>query len=129
MNIVHFFGLSKIETCSTFVLCKLNILDTRGAVKVGPSNFGITKRGTFSTNALSRFASVVLDGAPGPPRLMRHILRYPCISVVPEATHKASQGPLKGAVSAEKALQGSETETGELLGGRKEIIVFPTRGN
>ena len=41
----------------------------------------------------------------------------PCISEVLEATHKASRGPLKGAVSALKALQGSETETRELLGG------------
>ena len=33
---------------------------------------------------------------------------------------KASLEPLKGAVSALKALQGSETETRELLGGTKE---------
>ena len=39
----------------------------------------------------------------------------PCISVAPEATHEASRGPLKGAMSAQKALQGSETETRELL--------------
>ena len=28
-----------------------------------------------------------------------------CFSVVPEATYEASQGPLKGAMSAQKALQ------------------------
>ena len=34
--------------------------------------------------------------------------------------HEASRGPLKGVVSAQKALQGSETETRELLGGTEE---------
>ena len=51
------------------------------------------------------------------------------IFVVPEATHKASQGPLKGAVSAQKALQGSETETRELLGGVEEKSVSLLRGH
>ena len=46
-------------------------------------------------------------------------------SVVPEAMHEASRGPLKGAVSAQKVLQGSETETRELLGGTKETSVSP----
>ena len=32
------------------------------------------------------------------------------LSVVPEAMHEARQGPLKGAVLAQKAPQGSETE-------------------
>ena len=40
--------------------------------------------------------------------------------VVLEATREASRGPLKGAVSAQKAFQGSETETRELLGGTKK---------
>ena len=52
-------------------------------------------------------------------------VRCPCISVVPEATHEASQGPLKGTVSAKKALQGSETETRELLGGTEEKTHLP----
>ena len=43
--------------------------------------------------------------------------------VVPEAMHKASRGPLKGAISAQKSLQGSRTETRELLGGTKEHSV------
>ena len=47
----------------------------------------------------------------------------------PEATHEASQGPLKGAVSAQKAIQGSETKTRELLGGTEEITVSPTGGH
>ena len=41
--------------------------------------------------------------------------------------HEASRGPLKDAVSAQKALQGSETETRELLGGTEEES-FPDEG-
>ena len=37
--------------------------------------------------------------------------------------HEVSREPLKGAVSAQKALQGSETEMRELLGGMQEISV------
>ena len=37
--------------------------------------------------------------------------------------------PEKGAVSAQKALQGSETETRELLGGTDENSVSPMRGS
>ena len=51
------------------------------------------------------------------------------LSVVPEATHEASRGIEKGAVSAEKALRGCETETRELLGGTEENIVSPMRGH
>ena len=36
---------------------------------------------------------------------------------------------MKGAVSAQKALHGSETETRELLGGTEEISVSPERGH
>ena len=84
----------------------------------------------FSTNAQSRFASVVVDGVLGPPRLARHTRRCPCISVVPEATHGASRGPEKGAVSAaQKALRGSEIETRKLLGGTEENSVSLKRGH
>ena len=54
---------------------------------------------------------------------------HPCFPAVPEATHKAGQWPLKGAVSAQKAIQGSETETRELLGGTEEKSFPPTRGH
>ena len=57
----------------------------------------------------------------GPPCLAHHTWRCPCISVVPEATHKTSRGPEKGAVSAPKALWWSETETRESLGGMQEF--------
>ena len=83
----------------------------------------------FSTNAQSRSVSVVVDGALVPPRLARHTLRCPLISVVPEATHEASRGPFKGAVSAQNAIQGSETETRELLGGTTENSVYPMTGH
>ena len=53
----------------------------------------------------------------------RHTQRCPCLSVVPEATHEASHGPLKGAVLAQKALQGCEKEMRELLGGTTENSV------
>ena len=89
------------------------------------SMFGTIKTGAVSTNAQSRFASVVVEGVLGPPRLVRHTWRCPCFSVVLGATHKASQGPLKGAVSSQKALQWSKTE---LLGGTEEKFP-PTRGH
>ena len=48
--------------------------------------------------------------------------------------YQASQGPLKDTVSAQKAHQGSETETRELLGGtgenrvsRRGVIDLPAR--
>ena len=37
--------------------------------------------------------------------------------------HEASRGPLKGAMSAEKALQVSQTEMRELLGGTEENVL------
>ena len=87
------------------------------------------KISVFSTNAKSRFASVVVDGVLGPLRLARQTCRCPCISVVLEATHEASWGPLKGSVSAQKALQGSEKETRRLLGGTEDNSVSPTTGH
>ena len=60
-----------------------------------------------------RFASVVLDldGVLGPLR------------PTGGAMHKASRGPFKGTMLAQKALQGSETEARELLGGTEEKSV------
>ena len=71
----------------------------------------------------------LFDSVLGLPCLARHTCWCPCISVVPEATHEASQGPLKGDVSAQKALQGSETETREFLGETEENSAFPMRGH
>ena len=43
----------------------------------GPLMLGTTKTSVFSTNAQSRFMSVVLDGILGPPRLAWHPLQFP----------------------------------------------------
>ena len=60
--------------------------------------------------------SAFLDGVLGP-------------AVAPEATHEVSGGPLKGTVSAQKALQGSENKTRELLIGTKENNILPYEGS
>ena len=75
--------------------------------------FGTTKRRVFSTNAQSKLASVLVDAALGLPGLAWHTSQCPFISVAPKATGKARRGPLKGAVSAQKDLSGSETEMRE----------------
>ena len=49
------------------------------------------------------------------------------VVVVWEAMHEASRGPEKGAVSAQKGLRGSKTETRKLLGGTEENNVSPMR--
>ena len=51
------------------------------------------------------------------------------MSVVLEATQEASRGPLKGTVSAQKAPQGSEAETRELLEGTEEEKYFFDEGS
>ena len=73
--------------------------------------------------------AVVVDGVLGPQRLLLNTLQRPCFFVDPEATHEESRGPEKGAVSAQKALRGSEMETRELLGGTEENSVSPMRGH
>ena len=54
------------------------------------------------------------------------------MTTVPNVTHmtvsmclysSGNRGHLKGTVSGQKALQGIETETGELVGGREENIL------
>ena len=59
--------------------------------------------------------SVFLHRVLEPPHLW-----CPCFSVVTEATHEARGGPLYGAVSSQKAHQGLEMETKELLGGTEK---------
>ena len=46
-----------------------------------------------------------------------------------QGRHEANRGPLKGTESAQKALQGSETQTRELLGGTVENSVGFRRGH
>ena len=78
-------------------------------VDCSQSRIGIEK--CISTNAKSRFASAVVDDVLGPsPPSAAHLTLslFLCRS-----THEASSGPLKSAVSAHKAFQGSERETRE----------------
>ena len=79
--------------------------------------FRTTKKECVLSNAQSKFASVVLDGALGPLCLACASTDGVIVSfyVVPAAKYKASGMPLKGAVSAQKALEGSETEMRELV--------------
>ena len=100
----------------------LEKLITAGLV-TKPSSILLTWNSVFSTNAQSRFASAVFDYILWP--LCVAPSRCPCLSVVPEEMYKASWGPLKGSMSAEKALQGSEAETRELLEGTTENSVSP----
>ena len=81
----------------------------------GPPIVVTTKTNAFSTNALSRFASLIPDGVHS----AAHLTRCPCFSVVPEAMHEANQWPLKGTVSAQKAL----------LGGTEKNSVSLTKGH
>ena len=53
----------------------------------------------------------------------------PWSSVVPDVTLKKGQAPLKGPWTAQRALQGSETETWEWLGRPEENIDSLVRGN
>ena len=46
-----------------------------------------------------------------------------------QPNRRPTRKPLKGAVSAQKALRGSETETRELLGGTEENSVSPDEGS
>ena len=84
----------------------------------------------FSSNKQSRFASIVLDGPPTTEHLTLSLY-------ILKATHEeASQRPLKVAMSAQKALHGSEAEMRDLLGGmeeksisRREAIDFTGKKN
>ena len=88
-----------------------------------PPIFGKTKTSGFSADAQSRFLSVVLGGVLGGAlRLTRSM--YLCSS---GSNTRGEWGVLNGAVSVQKALQGSKTETGEFLGGTKENSVSRPR--
>ena len=70
------------------------------------------KKGAFSTNAQSRFASVVFDGVLGPPCLARHTLGCPCFFAVPKTTHKASHKLLKCQGSSESPSRDRDGDEG-----------------
>ena len=91
----------------------------------GPSNSFRIEKSSFLTNAHSRFASVVLDIILRPLCLSRYKLTM--FLVLCNSRNK-SQVPLKGTVSAQKAIQGSETEIRELLEGTEQKSYSLTRG-
>ena len=70
--------------------------------------------------------SAVFDGFVGPLRLVPAHLTVPLIL---RAMNEASRGPLKGAVSAQKAFEGFDTETRVLMGGTEENNVSLIRGH
>ena len=71
---------------------------------------------------------VVLDTVLGPSHLARHTWLCPLFSVVLEATHKASQGLLKGAVSAQKDLKCLDGDEG-VAGRNARETSYPMKGH
>ena len=65
----------------------------------GFSKSRISVKECILSHAKSRLTSVVVDGDLGPLHLAQHTCRCPCISVVPEAMHEVSHGPLKSTKS------------------------------
>ena len=78
---------------------------------------GSVVKSALSTNAKSRFVSDVFDGVLGPQHHARaaHLMVSFFLWSIKSFAWSKPMGPLKGAVSAQKALQGSRTETRELL--------------
>ena len=75
------------------------------------------------------FASVVIDGV----LWVTISVAFLTVFLFPCSSGSNTQGKLRAledyVFSAQKALQGSETETRELLGGRKEKSFSPVRGH
>ena len=79
------------------------------------------------TNAILFSASVVIDCVLGPTLRAHQTLSFHLYRSGSNA-QEARLGHLKGTVSAQKALQGSETERRELLEGTKENNILPNEG-
>ena len=77
------------------------------------------------TNTILFSASVVIDCVFGPTLRAHQTLSF---HLYLEAMQEARLGHLKGTVSAQKALQGSEKEKRELLEGTKENNILPNEG-
>ena len=84
--------------------------DNQGSVKKTKS--------AFSTNAQSRFASIVVDGVLGHEPSAAHLT----VSLYLCSSGSNAQGELRD-------LEGPWTETGEFLGGRLEKSIFPMQGH
>ena len=73
----------------------------------------------FSTNVQSRFASVVIDGVLGPPRLARHTLQCSCISGSSGSNARGGSRALEGCrVSAKRPSRVQDRDEGVV--GRSE---------
>ena len=87
----------------------------------------------FSTNALSRFASVVDDGVPGPPRLARHTVSlYLCSSGSnAQGESRALEGRHISSKSPSRVLDGDEEVAGrnERESKRRKRISNKTKEN
>ena len=83
----------------------------------GPPNVSRIKKVYFQKNAESRFAGVAVLECVTPDG-------YPFFSIVLKQCTGQSWGLLKGAVTAQKALQGPETETRELLEESKQKVLL-----
>ena len=114
---VHDFIFVVLEM-SRFIL---TVLIGGGQGGAEPPNFGTTQKSVVSANAQIK---VLESWCLGTSALSAaHHGLHTCSS---RSNAQFKFGALKGAVSALKALQGSETETRGLLGGTKEkSFVFP----
>ena len=93
---------------------------------------GAVQTSEFSTNAQSRFASIIFEDRTA--CLSAAHLTMSLLLCSSKATHRVNLGPLKGAVSAQNAFKGSETETRKLLAGTeansvslKVVIDLPSK--
>ena len=100
---------------------KCHYLKIKGT-ECGEGGFFLSKC-VLTNKHLFWFASAFLDGVLEPLRQAWYTWQCPCISAVPEAGHEVSRGTLKGAGSAQKALQGSASKSRDFLGGTVEISV------
>ena len=93
-----------------------------GARGAGPSYFQRHKQKCVFNKCSLCQMFLTVSYVVGPPCLAHNAWRCPCISVVPKQRTHQGWGPLKGIVSAQKALQESEKDTRELLEERKRIV-------
>ena len=88
-------------------------------------------RMTSRVSSLSKFQVLVYPRvrAKGAQALPAPSVAHLTVSLYLCSSGSKARGPEKGAVSAQKALRGSETETRELLGGTEENSVSPMRSH
>ena len=90
----------------------------------------VINKTSFFTKTKSRFESVVLHDVLGPPQLPPHLT----VTLYLSSSGSKARGEVdtalkrRGAVSAQKALQGCETEIREFLEGTEEKKTLPPEG-